>query len=292
MNKLGIVVLNYGDPSDSFNLINTLIDFNYENLEICLVDNFSNSENLQKIKIFIDEINRSYIHFAENPNNDLYSIGNNIGLLKCFNELDCSHCLVLNPDIDLINLNIYEILNIDPKLNDLFTGKVYQNGKSSSIHIFNYFTTRSKSIKSERINFGYLPLYPSGCCWGMTKSIWENFGGFHNKKSAYYEELDYIFRFKKEFGVFPNIHMIDSLKLSHFEGGSTGASKSFFKKSEFVDYWTTRTRLRFCLDHNYLGVFSCIMISFLQLILNLFTLRFTNSGKIFQALIDESLGRY
>ena len=61
----------------------------------------------------------------------------------------------------------------------------------------------------------------------MTKSIWENFGGFHNKKS-YYEELDYIFRFKKEFGVFPNIHMIDSLKLSHFEG-STGASKSFLR---------------------------------------------------------------
>ena len=50
MNKLGIVVLNYGDPSDSFNLINTLIDFNYENLEICLVDNFSNSENLKRLK--------------------------------------------------------------------------------------------------------------------------------------------------------------------------------------------------------------------------------------------------
>ena len=59
--KLGIVILNYGDPQLSFNLVKSLIKTK-EKFYIVIVDNFSTKNNLRKLENFVINCKQKFIY--------------------------------------------------------------------------------------------------------------------------------------------------------------------------------------------------------------------------------------
>lgn len=280
--NLGIVILNFGEPNLTIELVNKLISYKKE-FAICVVDNFSNKKNSSKIQDAFKDNKNTYL--IMNNKNYFYAKGNNIGLKYCFEEIGCNIAFVFNPDIDILNINFSDFNNINFNNKILITGNIIQNNKLSNLHLFNRFTSRSQNISTKAKLNNKHPIFPSGCCLGMTRAMWKDSGGFYEHKAAYFEELDFIYRFKTKNLYFPHIEIIHSLEIIHHEGGTTGASSNFFKKSLFTDYWSTWSRLRFSIDHNLIGLPSAAVQSLIQVILNIFFFRFKNAFVILKALI-------
>ena len=243
--KLGIVLLNYGDPKFCIDLIKSLIKIK-EKFYIVIVDNFSTEHNSKKLKEFIKKYKHKFIYFKKSKNLG-YGYGNNLGLKTCFEQLKCNYSLVLNPDIILKkNFSFSSLIKI--KKNDMciFTGIINENNKNHSLHKFNKLTLRFSDYNKKQSN-GKLPIIPSGSCIGFTKKFWEDFGGFSKNYFLYFEELDLIYRYFKKYNTFPLVKVLQSIKLTHLLGGTMSIANK--KQSITVDYWSCRARIIFLRIH-------------------------------------------
>lgn len=240
--KLGIVILNYGDPKLCINLVKSLIKTK-EKFNIIIVDNFSTRLNLKKLEKFIINYNYKFIYLIKSKNLG-YGVGNNLGLKMSFNQLKSDYSLVLNPDISLkktCSFSSLKFINKNEKC--LFTGIINENNKNRSLYKFNKLTLRLSSY-DKKISNGIFPVIPSGSCIGFTKKLWEKFGGFSENYFLYFEELDLIYRFHEKYKIFPKTKVISSIKLNHLQGGTMGT-----EKSATVDYWSCRSRIIFLKIH-------------------------------------------
>ena len=240
--KLGIVILNYGDPQLSFNLVKSLIKTK-EKFYIVIVDNFSTKNNLRKLENFVINCKQKFIYLKRSKNLG-YGFGNNLGLKTCFEQLKTDYSLVLNPDISLkknCSFSSLKMINKDEKY--LFTGIVNENNKNHSLYKFNKLTLRLSNYKKNKSD-GTLPVIPSGSCIGFTKKLWKDFGGFSENYFLYFEELDLIYRFRKKYKIFPTTKVLKSIKLNHLQGGTMGS-----EKTAPIDYWSSRSRIIFLRIH-------------------------------------------
>jgi GT2 family glycosyltransferase len=240
--KLGIIILNYGDPQLCLNLVKSLIKTK-EKFNIVIVDNFSTKNNLKKLEYFITNCKHNFIYLKKSKNLG-YGVGNNLGLKMSFEKLKSEYSLVLNPDIILkknCSFSSLKILKKNEKC--LFTGIVNENDKNKSLYKFNKLTLRLSSYNKKESN-SIQPIIPSGSCIGFTKKLWKDFGGFSENYFLYFEELDLIYRFHKKYKNFPIIKVLESIKLNHLQGGTMGIDKT-----ASVDYWSSRSRIIFLKIH-------------------------------------------
>ena len=132
--KLGIVILNFGDPKFCINLVKSLIKIK-EKFNIVIVDNFSTEHNLKKLKNFIKNYKYKFVYLKKSKNLG-YGFGNNLGLKTCFDQLKCDYSLVLNPDIILKRNFSFSSLKIIKKTDKcIFTGIISENNKNHSLFI-------------------------------------------------------------------------------------------------------------------------------------------------------------
>lgn len=89
---LYIVILQYNNPDDTIELLESIKDRGFFN--IVVVDNNSNKENLQKIKNYIKDGNLKLI---VSENNLGYAGGNNVGIKYALNK-GADYILILNND--------------------------------------------------------------------------------------------------------------------------------------------------------------------------------------------------
>ena len=281
MYKLGVVVLNFGIPEDTLKTVSQLKSLN-SNINIVVVDNYSDEANKLELKESLKNVFNEQDKLILLNSNYGYSYGNNAGLRHLFEKNSCSHALVLNPDIEIKEF-LLKIDQLNTKEPILFSGVITENGSNYSRLKFNPWNFLSKKI-SRQTNFKY-PIYISGCCFGMNKEMWQRFGGFNENFFLYFEELDFIYRFKKKFQKFPKIVTIDSIKINHFVGGVTGASKSKVISSPFSDYWSCYSRITFCIKNIPTFLFSALIYNVLKLLLRLVTLKFSNAFMILKATL-------
>ncbi len=110
MNNVGIVILNYGTPKETCDLILKINDF--RNLHrIVVVDNLSGDNSATIIKKMIDQIKDNKIIFIESKENGGDAKGNNIGLRYLVEKEKCDICFIANPDIFFEEDDFDEILN-------------------------------------------------------------------------------------------------------------------------------------------------------------------------------------
>lgn len=78
--KVSVVILSYGDPELTIRTVHSLYDHGaiYPNMEVIVVDNGSEVEALDKIKVFIASYNN--VTLVENGSNLGFAMGNNVGL--------------------------------------------------------------------------------------------------------------------------------------------------------------------------------------------------------------------
>ena len=280
MNRVGVVILNYGSPDDTICLTKSLLCLN-EKIDVVIVDNFSSLNNQSLIYSFFAQEDSEYLHFIKSPVNVGYGEGNNLGLEKLFDQIGCQFSLILNPDFILGDeFSLKALYSHDPDDISLYTGIIDQHGSKYSTFFFNPKNFRSKKYMELEID-RKTPVYPSGCCWGMSKKIWNEIGGFSKYLFLYFEELDFIYRYKHNFGQFPKITIIPSIVVTHLEGGATGSSHIGNEISPLADYWSTVSRVIFCRRHLARYLLIALLYNFFKMLLRLLILRFVNAKSIF-----------
>lgn len=245
---VGIVILNYGDPSLAKSLIRSLEPFiSAQRIEICVVDNFSTSENSQNLELFCGTIDNCY--FLASKDNVGYGAGNNLGLRHVFNVLGVDLAIVLNPDVEIDgDLSFDELAELSVDSECLIGGTVNQN--NNKFRLLEFFPLLGISRPTLEVHDRITrPKYISGCCFGMTRSLWKLMGGFSESYFLYFEELDFIYRYRKVRGRFPDIFTLKKMEIKHFEGFSTGASANLRKMSDLAEYWTSKSRILFYRKH-------------------------------------------
>lgn len=80
MNKVVAIILNYNSAKDSLKCVKYLLNQDYPDFEIVIVDNNSDVSDYQEVRLGVDEFNNSSIELVRNEDNSGFSAGNNVGL--------------------------------------------------------------------------------------------------------------------------------------------------------------------------------------------------------------------
>lgn len=112
MKKLGIVILNYLNFSDTIECVESLANQKNKNFEVIIVDNYSQNSSYEKLKERYDQIEN--IHLMETTKNLGYAKGNNVGIQFCKEQLGLRNILVVNNDVVFSDENYVDfLLNYD-----------------------------------------------------------------------------------------------------------------------------------------------------------------------------------
>lgn len=102
--KLSAVIVNYNDYNNTVRLVNQLLKYDTISY-VVVVDNASTNHNGDVLA----SIKNDKFHFIQNNDNKGYGAGNNIGILQSKQVLDCTHALIVNPDVE-ISEEVIEVL--------------------------------------------------------------------------------------------------------------------------------------------------------------------------------------
>jgi len=264
MDKVGIVVLNYLNYEDTIECVESLLDLNYDNFEIVIVDNGSDNNSYE---ILNDEFeNHPKIHLLNTGENLGYAKGNNYGIDFCRKSLNVDHVLVINNDTiaedkDLLNVLIKhknegiilgpKIINLDGKnqnpiqhykFNIFSDFKILIKGVLYYLNLGNYFTKKYKKVyntnSNKRIeNESDKEIVLHGSCVFFTKKFFSFYKGFFNKTFLYGEENILYLLVKK---VNEDLKYVSKVKIIHKEDGASKISynnnNSIKEKFKFKSY--------------------------------------------------------
>ncbi|MDR3626866.1 MAG: glycosyltransferase family 2 protein [Ignavibacteriaceae bacterium] len=250
-----IVILNWNGYEDTKECLNSLVDIDYTNYKIVIVDNGSDNNDVDKIKE-----NFPSVKIIWNPENLGFSGGNNLGIRYCLKSR-ADYVLLLNNDTvvepDFLDL-LFSKMVLDnqigiaaPQINYYSKpSEVWSaGGKINKIRTSGFATTNSRISNSEC----YVD-FVSGCCMLIKKEVIQKVGEFDEKYFLYVEDTDYCFRVLKA-GY--KIFVVPESKIYHKVSNSTSK-----KLSTIPLYYTTRNRLYLARKH-FKGIF---YISFIYIL--------------------------
>jgi GT2 family glycosyltransferase len=114
--RVGIVILNYKTYKMTIECVNKLVNIDYENFFVVVIDNDSPNESFGMLKNeYSNNIMPFEIHVISSEKNGGYSYGNNIGAKKA-EQMGAEFILIMNNDVELINSDfISELVNFMEK---------------------------------------------------------------------------------------------------------------------------------------------------------------------------------
>lgn len=245
MNNWSFVFLNYGDPLILESAIKSLLENkppSFSCFNIVVVDNFTSEQNRNSIRALRDKYSSMPFHVIFNKENLGYGAGNNCGLRYSFEVLSADIAIVLNTDITFVDFTEFDDSSLLCEKPVLYTFTVFEGLNDITLSTFSENTFRSKSASIPIIK----EVYPSGCCWGMNRSMWDASSGFVESHFLYFEELEFVYRYKKNNYCFPAVKHIASVAIVHAQGATTGISKDVSKRSLSSEFWSARSRILFC----------------------------------------------
>lgn len=288
--KVFIVILNYNSWQDTIECIHSLINVNYQNYNIVIVDNDSPDASMKKIKQYMSEKkighiffkspeesisyrnNISFISLIQSGYNGGYGYGNNIGVKYALsNEAD--YVLILNPDT-IVSADFLEplvgICVKDEKIG-IVSSKIYFYDKPDVFWFnggkFSPYTGKVKHCNFKEKDIGQTPpehiTFMTGCIMLIPRRIIENVGFLNEKYFMYVEDLEYSQRVIK-YGY--RLAVTQNSRIWHKIGSSSGGQLSCFSL-----YFRTRNKIKFIRDYvNFafkpVAYFYTIIISLLQLL--------------------------
>jgi GT2 family glycosyltransferase len=238
---VSIIVLNYNAGTLLLDCVDSILQTNYQNYEIIIVDNNSNDGSHKKCKEKFPKIN-----LIENINNLGYCEGNNIGIRKSKGDF----IIILNPDTIVDPNWIQELILSYQKFGDgLYQPKFLTTtnhetlmSTGNMIHLFGFGFSRSKGeLDDGKFNEHELIGYASGTCLFTTSKIFNKLEMFDSFLFAYHDDLDLGWR-AAMLGI-PSYYAPKSIVYHPPEGFS-------FKWSNFKFYLLERNR-QYCLLTHY-----------------------------------------
>lgn len=228
---ISIVILNYNSTKYTVDCINSILNSDYENYEIIVVDNASKNESYCQLIDFIDKLTFEKIVVVRNRINFGFALGNITGIEKAEGD----YIFVLNNDtlvdraaLKTLSLFMEERLDISlcipaqynedgtyhPSFNYLpsILNQWLGNGFCRLIDRVNYPDRKKLYEKPIRVQMG------SGASMFFRKDDYYRAGGFDPNYFLYCEEEDICIRMRDK-GM--SIYFVPEAKITHFCGGST-----------------------------------------------------------------------
>jgi GT2 family glycosyltransferase len=238
---ISIIILNYNAGNLLLECIESIVNSNYKNLEIIVVDNVSkdNSHNICKEKF-------ANIILIENKKNLGYCGGNNIGIENANGKF----LVILNPDVIVESDWLNQLLIAFKKYGDgLYQPKILATTNHSTIisagnmiQLFGFGFSRGKGEedvgqyeKDEEVG------YASGTCLFSSSDIFRKIGNFDSYLFAYHDDLDLCWRGRLK-GI-KSFYVHNSIVYHPLESYS-------FKWNSFKFFLMERNRI-YCLRKNF-----------------------------------------
>lgn len=265
MKKIAIAIVNYGNPKDTLELVESFNEFwKEESFDLYITDNFSNHQNFslliegvgaeQSELPHVYKFRRGFI--IKNSSNNGFAAGTNLSILTAMKEEEYQYYWILNNDTlimkdtesaieqivesDFKGIIGSTIIYFDSKSIQCLGGASFNDILLVGKHIGEGMTIEA-SQKSQFIK----PIdYISGASMLVHREVIDQVGLLEEKFFLYFEEIDYCrrariwnyeLRWKRE------------LKILHKEGSSINGSRYGKKKSYISEYHSMRSSVIFIL---------------------------------------------
>ena len=260
--KVAIVIVNWNTYKLTRSCIVSLKKCVHKNFEIFLVDNNSSDDSVEKLKKEFKDL-----HFILNNKNAGFCKANNQAIKKILSENTFNFIMLLNSDTEVSPFFIKPLIDtfksnekigaVQPLIlnwSDKSTIWKYEGDINKTFGITSH-RNKNKTFSVEKMK-SYTE-WASGCCIFTTPSIFKEVGLFDEIFFAYYEDVDWSIRLKKQ------NYLIALSKLSEVYHHESGSSKSLKKQNEGYlspksHYYNFRNHIIFLRKHkseyNSLGI--------------------------------------
>jgi GT2 family glycosyltransferase len=264
---VSIITVNFNQKKVTCELLESLKQITYNNVELIVVDNASNEDPFSISTEYPDVI------FIRSEKNLGFAGGNNLGMQKAQGEF----ILFINNDVevspDFLEPLIkqlsakFQTAAVSPKIKYFAPGNTIQYAGANAV---NPYTLRNVHIGTGESDKGQydktvVTSYAHGACMLVKKSVIDHIGCMDDQFFLYYEEQDWCERMNR-FGY--NVYYVPESVVLHKESVSTG------KNSPLKTYFLSRNRILFA-RKNFRGIqffVSIIYLIFISIPKNTFTL--------------------
>jgi len=234
--KVSIITINYNQSNLTIDLINSIKDCRYKNVEIIVVDNAS-KEDISILQT------RQDIMLIKSKKNLGFAGGNNVGIKQATGEF----LFFVNNDTIFTQNLIHKLVNLlqaNPDVGIVSPKIIYYHSPNyiqyAGMTTINKYTGRNRTIgKNNLVNKSYYSgytAYAHGAAMMVPKKILSKIGLMPENYFLYYEELDWCETIKKN-GF--KVYFLSEAEIFHKE------SKSIGKNSDIKEYYLFKNRIIF-----------------------------------------------
>ena len=203
---VAVVTLNYNGSSFLQECIDSILDSDYSNFKVIVVDNYSKDNSLELLERLYGSNDKVII--LKNKKNLGYSKGMNVGLDYGFNNLEADFCLVMNNDTFLDKQAISALVEVAEKDEKIgfVTGKVYYAdnpdifqtiGKSSDPGLLCIINTGKGEVDKGQYDRNCELDFCDDIFWLVSKKLYSTIGGYDLEFFLEAEDFDWQLRAKK-----------------------------------------------------------------------------------------------
>lgn len=199
--KVGIILVNYNSSSFTNKCVESIINCNYDNFEIIILDNNSERKDFNNLK----RVKNKNILIVKNTSNIGFGQANNFGIEKALAK-NCDYIFILNNDTKIKEETLFEFVkftkkkNFDNKNTILSSiildknNKIWFNGLFD-LKVLNFPKTKDKNKKISEIKREeeIKSEYSTGCCMFFAKEFLDNINWFDKDYFLYFEDFDFSF---------------------------------------------------------------------------------------------------
>lgn len=205
--NVAIITINYNHSKETIECINSILNSNYSNYDIYLIDNGSNIVDYNRLQEEFYNVNK--IKLLRIENNKGYVGGVNFGLKNALKK-SYRYFIIMNNDTILDKEAIAELVKTAIKYEDnaIISGKVYNMDEPNTLQYIGQWCKNKN-------NFEYIPYVKNfrevdigqfdeeieldmtdDICWLIPRKIIQKVGLYSEDFFLYGEQNDYVFRAK------------------------------------------------------------------------------------------------
>ena len=249
--KVCIILLNYNNPKDTIECVESLYKIDYSNYEIIIVDNKSTDNSLEILNKELG--NKKKLHIISSKKNGGFAYGNNFGI-EYAKGLSPEYILLLNNDTLVCKDFLKELVESfeEDKNIGLTTGKILYNDKKDVIwygggeidwnkfYGYHYQGIASNENNKEQ---GKFITFATGCLMLIKTEVLNKIGNLPKEYFMYYEDVDFSAKLLENgYKIYYNPKALIYHKVSSATGG---------EESPFAVKWNTRNRIIFMNKYKY-----------------------------------------
>lgn len=258
--KVVSVIVNYKNPFDTIECVDSLLRNNYENLDIIIVDNASGDGSFETLRDHYSGTSKVRVIFSKE--NRGYAGGNNIGIKLALKE-GAEYILILNNDT-IVPMELVETLvKVSVSLEDkaVIGTKIYYFDQKDKLWFAGGYFSRLRAsgyhtgigqIDNGQFNRQREVTFLTGCLLFVPKRIFEVVGLFDEKFFLYGEDLDFSLRVLAK-----GFKLVYTPKTAVWHKVSASHKTDSQRVSSLMLYYTNRNR--FLIARKWLSAFEKIL---------------------------------